>query len=92
MQFGLSEEQEMIVFMVCVFVENEIYLYEFVVEKIGYVLYEFGEEFKQKCIDFGFYVCNFFEEVGGVGFVYMDFMLVECEFGCGFMVLMYFFG
>lgn len=67
MQFGLSEEQEMIVSTVRSFVENEVYPpHEAEVERTGQVPPELGEEIKQKCIDLGFYACNFPpEEVGG---------------------------
>ena len=92
MHFGLSEEQEMIVSTVRSFVENEIYPHEADVEKTGQVPRELGENIKQKCIDLGFYACNFPEEVGGAGLSHMDFTLVERELGRGSMALTHFFG
>ncbi len=92
MQFGLSQEQEMIVDTVRSFVENEIYPHEAEVERTGQVPHELGEEIKRKCIDLGFYACNFPESVGGAGLSHLDFTLVEQELGRGSMALTHFFG
>jgi len=92
MQFGLNEEQEMIVSTVQSFVENEIYPHEDLVERTGEVPTEIGEQIKQKCMDLGFYACNFPEEVGGPGLSHMEFALVERELGRGSMALNHFFG
>ncbi len=92
MQFGLNEEQEMIVSSVRSFVENEIYPHETLVEQTGEVPEEIANNIKQKCIDLGFYACNFPEEVGGAGLSHMDFALVERELGRGSMALNHFFG
>ena len=46
MQFGLSEEQDMIVSTVRSFVENEIYPHEAMVERNGTVPLELGKEIK----------------------------------------------
>lgn len=92
MQFGLTEEQQMISSTVRSFVENEIYPHEAEVERTGHVPHELGEAIKQKCIDLGFYACNFPEEVGGAGLSHMDFTLVERELGRGSMALTHFFG
>ena len=92
MQFGLNEEQEMIVSTVRSFVENEIYPHEALVESTGEVPEEIAENIKQKCIDLGFYACNFPEEVGCAGLSHMDFALVERELGRGSMALNHFFG
>ena len=67
MNFGLSEEQEMIVDTVRSFVENEIYPHEDAVEKTGIVPKEVGMEIRDKCIDSGFFASNLPEEVGGGG-------------------------
>ena len=67
MQYGLNEEQEMIVSTVRSFVEKEIYPHEELVEKTGSVPKEIAQEIKNKTIDLGFYACNFPEEVGGAG-------------------------
>lgn len=92
MNFGLTDEQDMIVSTVRSFVENEIYPHEAKVERTGQVPHELGEEIKQKCIDLGFYACNFPEEVGGAGLSHFDFTLVERELGRGSMALTHFFG
>ena len=67
MQFGLTEEQDMIVSTVRSFVEKEIYPHEDMVERTGQVPRELGQEIKKKVIDLGFYACNFPQEVGGAG-------------------------
>ncbi len=92
MHFGLTEEQEMIVSTVRSFVENEIYPHEELVERTGEVPHEVGEAIKQKCIELGFYACNFPENVGGAGLGHVDFALVERELGRGSMALNHFFG
>ena len=81
MQFGLSEEQQMIVSTVRRFVETEIYPHEAEVERSGEVPEGLGEEIKRKVIEMGFYACNFPEEVGGAGLSHLDFTLVERELG-----------
>lgn len=92
MNFGLTEEQDMIVSTVRDFVENEIYPHENLVEQTGQVPSEIAQDIKQKCIDLGFYACNFPEEVGGAGLNHLDFTLVERELGRGSMALNHFFG
>ena len=67
MQFGLTEEQEMIVSTVRSFVENEIYPHEAEVDRTGEVPQEVANEIKRKTIELGFYACNFPEEVGAAG-------------------------
>ena len=64
MNFGLSEEQEMIVNTVRSFVEKEIYPHEDLVEQSAEVPREIAQDIKQKTIDIGFYACNFPESVG----------------------------
>ncbi len=92
MQFGLSEEQEMIVSTVRSFVENEIYPHEAEVERSGQVPQDLAQEIKRKVLALGFYACNFPEEVGGAGLSHLDFTLVERELGRGSMALTHFFG
>ena len=77
MNFGLTEEQEMIVSTVRSFVENEIYPHEDLVERSGEVPVEIANEIKRKTLELGFYACNFPEEVGGAGLSHLDFALVE---------------
>ena len=92
MNFGLTEEQEMIVSTVRSFVENEIYPHEAEIDRTGEVPPEVAEAIKQKTLDLGFYACNFPEEVGGAGLSHLEFALVERELGRGCMALNHFFG
>ncbi len=92
MNFGLSDEQEMIVSTVRDFVEREIFPHEAEVERTGEVPHDVAQEIKRKVIDLGFYACNFPEEVGGAGLTHLDFALVERELGRGSMALTHFFG
>ncbi len=92
MQFGLTEEQDMIVKTVRSFVEKEIYPHEQLVERTGEVPKEIAQEIKQKTLDLGFYACNFPESVGAAGLSHVDFALVERELGRGSMALNHFFG
>jgi acyl-CoA dehydrogenase len=92
MDFGLSQEQEMIVSTVRAFVENEIHPHEAEVERLGTVPPELAAEIRRKTIAMGFYACNFPEEVGGAGLSHLDFTLVERELGRGSMALTHFFG
>ena len=92
MQFGLTDEQGMIVATVRSFVENEIYPHEAEVEQTGAVPREVAEAIKAKTIELGFYACNFPEEVGGAGLSHLNFALVERELGRGSMALTHFFG
>ncbi|MEM7076823.1 MAG: acyl-CoA dehydrogenase family protein [Pseudomonadota bacterium] len=92
MQFGLTEEQDMIVSTVRSFVENEVYPHEAEVDRTGTVPADIADEIKRKTIELGFYACNFPEEVGGAGLTHLDFALVERELGRGSMALTHFFG
>ncbi|MEE9333623.1 MAG: acyl-CoA dehydrogenase family protein [Granulosicoccaceae bacterium] len=92
MDFGLSEEQELIVKTVRQFVEKEIYPFEEQVEREGSVPAELAQSIKEKTLEMGFYACNFPESVGGAGLSHVDFALVERELGRGSMALNHFFG
>ncbi|MGB0686670.1 MAG: acyl-CoA dehydrogenase family protein [Paracoccaceae bacterium] len=92
MNFGLTDEQQMIVDTVRSFVENEIHPHEDVVERSGTVPPDIAEQIKQKTLDLGFYACNFPQEVGGAGLSHLEFALVERELGRGCMALNHFFG
>ena len=92
MNFGLTDEQEMIVSTVRSFVEKEIYPHEAEAERTGEVPAAVAEAIKQKTLDLGFYACNFPEEVGGAGLNHLEFALVERELGRGSMALNHFFG
>ncbi len=92
MQYGLTEEQEMIASTVRSFVEKEIYPHEDLVERTGEVPHEIAQDIKQKTMDLGFYACNFPESVGCAGLSHVDFAIVERELGRGSMALNHFFG
>ena len=92
MQYGLSEEHEMIAATVRSFVEKEIYPHETLVEQTGEVPPKVAAGIKQKCLDLGFYACNFPESVGAAGLSHLEFALVERELGRGAMALCHFFG
>ncbi len=92
MIYGLTDEQMMIAETVRSFVEYEIYPHEELVERTGEVPEEIAQDIKQKCIDLGFYACNFPESVGCAGLNHVEFALVERELGRGSMALNHFFG
>ena len=92
MQFGLTEEQTMIVDTVRNFVEKEIYPHENKVEELGYVPQEIANDIKSKVLNMGFYAPNFPEEVGGGGLNHLEFALLERELGRGSMALTHFWG
>lgn len=92
MNFGLSEEQQMIVDTVRDFVENEMYPHEDQVELTGSVPKELGESIRDKCLETGFFAANMPEEFGGGGLGHLDFTLLERELGRASMGLSVFFG
>lgn len=92
MNFGLTQEQEMIVSTVRSFVETEIYPHEDLVERNGEVPADIAQDIKRKTLELGFYACNFPEDVGCAGLSHVDFALVERELGRGSMALTHFFG
>ena len=58
MDFGLSEEQKLIVETTRAFVENELYPHEREVERTGVLRRELIEEIKVKAIEAGLYAAN----------------------------------
>lgn len=92
MDFGLNDEQQLIVDTVRSFVENEIYPHEAEVERTGVVSPEVGQEITRKCKDIGFFAANIAEEFGGGGLNQLDFALLERELGRASMALTVFFG
>ena len=92
MDFGLTEEQELIVKTVRDFVETEIYPHEDEVERTGIVRPEIGQEIARKSKELGFFACAFPEEVGGGGLDHLTFTLVERELGRGSLGLSAYFG
>ena len=92
MEFGLNEEQELVVSTVRHFVEKEIYPLENKVEKMGYVEEEIGNEIKRKVIELGFFAPNLPASVGGGGLDNLTFSLLERELGRGSQGLTIFWG
>ena len=92
MNFGLTDEQEMVVNTVRTFVENEIYPLEKEVEKTGLVPDEIGQEIKNKVLKLGFFAPNMPEDVGGGGLDNLSFSLLERELGRGSQGLTIFWG
>lgn len=81
MDFGLSEEQRLIVETTRAFVENELYPHEAEVERTGVLRKELADELKQKAIASGLYAANMPESVGGAGLDTVTWLLYEKELG-----------
>jgi acyl-CoA dehydrogenase len=81
MNFGLSEEQNLIVETTRAFVENELYPHEAEVERTGVLRMELVKEIQGKAIAAGLYAANMPEEVGGAGLDTPTWLLYEKELG-----------
>ena len=81
MDFGLSEEQQLIVETTRAFVENELYPHEQEVERTGHLRRELIEELKAKAIAAGLYAANMPADVGGAGLDTLTWLLYEKELG-----------
>jgi acyl-CoA dehydrogenase len=92
MDFGLSQEQQMVVDTVRGFVERELYPLEDEVERTGAVRDEVGREIRRKVREMGFYAANIPEEFGGGGLDHLTFTLLERELGRASMALTVHFG
>lgn len=92
MDFGLSDEQAMVVETVRGFVERELYPLEEEVERTGRVRPEVGAEIARKVKELGFYAPNIPEEHGGGGLDHLTFALLERELGRTSMALSVFWG
>ncbi len=92
MDFGLTEEQEMIVRTVRGFVERELYPLEAEVERTGHVPIEVGRDIQRKVKALGFYAPNMPAQYGGGGLDRVTFTLLERELGRAAMGLSVFWG
>ena len=92
MEFGLSQEQQLVVDTVRNFVEKELYPLENDVERTGQVPRELGREVQEKVRALGFYAPNIPEEFGGGGLDHLTFTLLERELGRASMALSVFWG
>ncbi|OJY25501.1 butyryl-CoA dehydrogenase [Gemmobacter caeni] len=81
MDFGLTEEQRMIVETTRAFVENELYPHEAEVERTGHLRMDLIRELQAKAIEAGLYAANMPEEVGGAGLDTLSWLLYERELG-----------
>ena|SRR5690606_32390966 len=81
MDFGLSDEQRMIVETTRAFVETELYPHEVEVERSGHLRLELIKELQAKAIAAGLYAANMPEEVGGAGLDTLTWLLYEKELG-----------
>ena len=83
MEFGLDQEQRLVVDTVRSFVEKELYPLEDEVERTGKVPRAIGREIQDKVRALGFYAPNIPEEFGGGGLDHLTFTLLERELGRG---------
>jgi acyl-CoA dehydrogenase len=81
MNFGLSEEQQLIVDTTRAFVENELYPHEAEVERTGHLRRELILELQAKAVRAGLYAANMPAEVGGAGLDTVSWLLYEKELG-----------
>ncbi len=81
MQFGLTEEQQMIVETTRSFVENELYPHEMEVERTGHLRMDLIREIQAKAMQAGLYAANMPAEVGGAGLDTLSWLLYEKELG-----------
>ncbi len=81
MDFGLTEEQAMIVDTTRAFVEAELYPHEQMVERTGQLPMELIREIQQKAMAAGLYAANMPVELGGAGLDTLSWLLYEKELG-----------
>lgn len=81
MNFGLTEEQTLIVDTTRSFVENELYPHEAEIERSGQLDMEVIKDIQAKAIDTGLYAANIPEEFGGAGLDTVSWLLYEKELG-----------
>ena len=81
MQFGMTDEQKMIVDTTRAFVEAELYPLETAVERSGHLPLEIIREVQKKAMAAGLYAANMPEEVGGAGLDTLSWLLYERELG-----------
>jgi butyryl-CoA dehydrogenase len=81
MQFGLTEEQQMIVETTRSFVENELYPHEMEVERTGHLRMDLIKQIQAKAMQAGLYAANMPAEEGGAGLDTLSWLLYEKELG-----------
>lgn len=81
MEFGLSDEQQLLVQVIRSFVERELAPLEDEIETAGYLAPDKAKAIFAKSKALGFYAMNIPEEFGGAGLSAVDTCLVEEQFG-----------
>ena len=81
MDFGLTEEQRMIIDTTRAFVENELYPHELEVERAGRLEMDLIREIQAKAMEAGLYAANIPEAFGGAGLDTLTWLLYEKELG-----------
>jgi len=81
MQFGLTDEQSMIIDTTRAFVEAELYPHEALVERTGHMPMEIIRDVQAKAMAAGLYAANMPTDVGGAGLDTMAWLLYEKELG-----------
>lgn len=81
MNFGLTQEQTLIVETTRAFVENELYPHEAEVERTGVLRMDLVKDIQSKAIAAGLYAANMPEDVGGAGLDTPTWLLYEKELG-----------
>jgi acyl-CoA dehydrogenase len=81
MDFGLNDEQRMIVDATRAFVEKELYPHEAAVERANHLPMDLIRELQQKAMAAGLYAANMPAEVGGAGLDTLSWLLYEKELG-----------
>ena len=81
MDFGLTEEQRLIVETTRAFVENELFPHETEIERTGMLDMDLVREVQKKAMAAGLYAANMPEEVGGAGLDTLSWLLYERELG-----------
>ncbi|KIC07072.1 acyl-CoA dehydrogenase, partial [Leisingera sp. ANG-M1] len=81
MQFGMTEEQSMIVETTRAFVEKELYPHEAEIERTGHLDMDVIRDVQKKAMEAGLYAANMPEEVGGAGLDTLSWLMYEKELG-----------
>jgi acyl-CoA dehydrogenase len=81
MDFGLTDEQRMIVETTRAFVEAELYPHEAAIERSGHLDMDLVREVQAKAMAAGLYAANMPAEVGGAGLDTQSWLLYEKELG-----------
>jgi alkylation response protein AidB-like acyl-CoA dehydrogenase len=81
MDFGLTDEQKMIVETTRAFVETELYPHEREVERTGTLRMDLVKELQAKAMAAGLYAANIPAEYGGAGLDTLSWLLYERELG-----------